>query len=96
MSGDYLSAHDDGLVENSGRRVAFVYSLTQAWLPHWGGQTLFFDDPDGASAEAYMPQFNSLLLFAVPTRHAVTAVALTCRQVRYAMSGWFHAAPFDH
>lgn len=94
MSGDYLAAHDDGLTGNSGRRVAFVYSITPMWLPHWGGHTVFLDQAQQSRAETIIPNFNSLLLFAVPVPHVVTAIANICPFPRFAFTGWFHAKAF--
>jgi len=94
MAGDYLASHDDGLTEGGGRRIAFVYSLTKHWLPHWGGHTVFLPQREGSLAETVLPTFNSLLLFSVPVPHLVTAVAGNCFQARYSFTGWFHANEF--
>lgn len=91
MSGDFISTHDDGLTDHGGRRIAFVYSLTRDWLPHWGGHTMFMDNNDCSVAEAILPKFNSLVLFSVPTLHAVSTIASFCTEPRYAVTGWFHA-----
>jgi Rps23 Pro-64 3,4-dihydroxylase Tpa1-like proline 4-hydroxylase len=84
--GHFLSAHDDA-VEGKNRHAAYVFSLTPAWRPEWGGLLLFHGE-DGHVAEAYVPKFNSLTLFAVPQPHSVSMVAPFAAARRYSVTGW--------
>ncbi|HZF96402.1 MAG TPA: 2OG-Fe(II) oxygenase family protein [Allosphingosinicella sp.] len=84
--GHFLSAHDDA-IEGKNRHAAYVFSLTPAWRPEWGGLLLFHGE-DGHIAEAYVPRFNSLTLFAVPQAHSVSMVAPFAAARRYSVTGW--------
>lgn len=89
LPGHFLTVHDDG-VEGKGRRAAFVLSMSESWRPDWGGLTLFFRD-DGQVDEAFVPAFNTLALFKVPQKHAVSVVAPFAGAPRFAITGWFRA-----
>ncbi|MBI4440912.1 2OG-Fe(II) oxygenase [Candidatus Woesearchaeota archaeon] len=86
---DYLLLHDDRL---ESRQVAFIYYLT-TMQPKQGGQLMLYaSDARGMPsriARTYLPQENSLMLFAVSRRswHAVSEVV---NAKRYAIGGWFH------
>jgi len=82
---DFLTIHDDGF--DSGKLVAYALNMTPSWRPDWGGALQFFDRDDHID-EGYLPTFNSLNLFRVPMRHAVSQVA-AFGGFRYAISGWF-------
>jgi Rps23 Pro-64 3,4-dihydroxylase Tpa1-like proline 4-hydroxylase len=84
--GHFLSAHDDA-VEGKNRHAAYVFGLTPAWRPEWGG-LLLFHGADGHIAEAYVPMFNALTLFAVPQPHSVSMVAPFAPARRYSVTGW--------
>lgn len=87
--GHFLAAHDDTGEATERRRVAYVLSMCAVnWRPDWGGQLLFLDDANDVEA-GYTPRFNTLNLFAVPRRHAVSAVAPYAPLARYAITGWF-------
>jgi SM-20-related protein len=64
--------------------------MTPIWRPDLGGVLAFIDD-SGNIAEGYVPAFNVLNVFRVPARHAVTAVT-PFGGLRYAITGWLHAA----
>lgn len=85
--GNFLKVHDDTSAHDEGRRVAYVLGMTRGWRPDWGGQLQFLD-ADGDVEEAWVPRFNSLALFAVPTPHVVTYVAPFAQLPRYAVTGW--------
>ncbi|HEX8192451.1 MAG TPA: 2OG-Fe(II) oxygenase family protein [Allosphingosinicella sp.] len=91
--GHFLSAHDDD-VEGKNRHAAYVFGLSSAWRPEWGG-LLLFHGPDGHIAEAYVPQFNSLTLFAVPQPHSVSMVAPFAAARRYSVTGWLRSRSDD-
>jgi Rps23 Pro-64 3,4-dihydroxylase Tpa1-like proline 4-hydroxylase len=89
--GDFLTQHDD--FDKTGRklrRAAYVFNLTPRWQPDWGGQ-LQFIGPDGHVAEAWVPRFNALNVFAVPQPHAVSIVAPFAVGARYSVTGWLLA-----
>lgn len=89
--GHLLTAHDDDVAGKS-RRAAFVMNLTREWSTDWGG-LLAFHTPGEAAAEALVPTFNALNLFAVPQVHSVTMVAPFAAHRRYSVTGWLRSGP---
>lgn len=87
--GHFLTAHDD-LVPGKNRQAAYVFGLCPAWSADWGG-LLLFHRADGHVAEAYVPRFNSLNLFAVPQSHSVSIVAPFAAARRYSVTGWLRS-----
>lgn len=85
--GNFLKLHDDSGYPQEHRRVAYVLNMTREWRPDWGGQ-LQFVTAHGDIEEAWMPCFNSLALFLVPTWHTVSYVSPFAGQPRYAITGW--------
>jgi SM-20-related protein len=85
--GDFLTVHDD---ETGGhkRLVAYVLNMTPGWRAEWGG-VLQFVGPSGHIEHGYVPTFNALNLFRVPTKHFVSLVA-PFGGLRYSVTGWFH------
>lgn len=83
----FLGLHIDSHVAE-GWKVAYVMNFARAWREDWGGYLLFYDDA-GDVAAGYRPRFNSLTLFAVPQRHAVSYVPPFSPVGRYAITGWF-------
>jgi SM-20-related protein len=90
--GHFLTQHDDSGYSEQHRRVAYVLYLTRGWRADWGGQLQFLD-ARGDVEEVWMPRFNSLGLFLVPTPHVVTYVAPFATQPRYAITGWLCDGP---
>ena len=90
--GHFLTQHDDSGYAEQHRRVAYVLYLTRGWRADWGGQLQFLD-ARGDVEEVWMPRFNSLGLFLVPTPHVVTYVAPFATQPRYAITGWLCDGP---
>lgn len=86
-AGHFLTDHDD-LVEEEGRRLAYVLNLARDWKPDWGGY-LNFMDVKGNVAAGFMPRFNTMNLFVVPLRHNVSQVAQFAPMGRFAITGWF-------
>jgi SM-20-related protein len=84
--GHFLTTHDDG-VPGKQRKAAYVFNLSAAWRPEWGG-LLMFSGRDGHVEQAYVPTFNALNLFAVPQPHSVSYVAPYVPYRRYAVTGW--------
>ncbi|MCB1636533.1 MAG: 2OG-Fe(II) oxygenase [Xanthomonadales bacterium] len=85
-AGHFLSLHDDS-DQGSLRRAAFVFNLSPAWSPDYGG-LLQFVAGDGQVARAITPAFNTLSLFRVPTLHSVSSVAPYVDRARLALTGW--------
>lgn len=86
IPGHFLKRHDDSPKEE-GRRLAYVLSLTKEWQADWGGLLQFLDE-SGAVIDTFMPRYNALNLFRVPTQHCVSYVAPHARQPRYSITGW--------
>jgi SM-20-related protein len=84
--GDFLTPHDDEL-EGMNRRFAYVLSLTDGWLPRWGG-LLHFVDSEGGVEETITPRFNALSLFAIGQSHYVSQVATYAPIPRISVTGW--------
>lgn len=89
-AGDFLTGHDDD-VAGKHRLAAYVFGLTPAWRPEWGGILLFHDNSDGV-VSGHVPTFNTLDLFAVPQRHSVSIVTPAAPRRRFAVTGWLRAA----
>jgi Rps23 Pro-64 3,4-dihydroxylase Tpa1-like proline 4-hydroxylase len=88
-SGHFLTMHDDQ-TEHGRRRAAYVLNLTPGWKADFGGLLQFIDD-DGHVAEAYVPRFNALNIFAVPQLHSVSMVTPFAVGARYSVTGWLRA-----
>ncbi|QIQ86316.1 2OG-Fe(II) oxygenase family protein [Erythrobacter sp.] len=84
--GHFLTAHDDD-VAGKNRKAAYVMNLSCDWTADWGG-LLVFHAPGEARAEALVPSFNALNLFAVPQLHSVSMVAPWVPRRRYSITGW--------
>jgi hypothetical protein len=85
-AGDYSLPHEDQV----GRRsVAFIWYLTRAWRPEWGGH--FYWCPTGTYVK---PSFNTLLMFRVSrtSSHFVCPVAPQVQSKRLAVGGWWTRA----
>jgi SM-20-related protein len=89
--GDFLTQHDDRKSLSGGykRIAAYVLNMTPVWRADWGG-ILQFHDARGHIEEGFVPTFNALNMFRVPTVHSVSQVALFGGH-RYSVTGWYHA-----
>lgn len=87
-AGHFLTLHDDADYEGEERRCAYVLNFSRGWRAEWGGLLQFVDD-EGSVAESFVPHFNSLSLFRVPTRHIVSYVAPYATGHRLSITGWF-------
>jgi len=87
--GHFLKVHDDLGLDDERRRVAYVLYMTRKWHTDWGGQLQFLTK-SGDIEEAWVPTFNSLALFVVPTWHAVTYISPFAKRRRLAITGWLH------
>ena len=88
-AGHFLSSHEDDS-PGTNRQVAYVLSLTPTWRPEWGGLLEFIGD-DGHIEAGYVPNFNSLRMFRIPTSHYVSCVAPYAIGGRYSITGWLRA-----
>lgn len=84
--GEFLKNHSD-IDTKEGRRYAYVINLSRGWQADWGG-LLHFTDAAGSVVETFVPRWNSLSLFRVPTDHHVSLVAPWAENPRYAITGW--------
>ncbi|MDI9237999.1 2OG-Fe(II) oxygenase family protein [Lysobacter sp. LF1] len=86
-AGHFLRYHTDA-ESREGRLYAYVLNLTRDWQADWGG-LLQFIDGEGRITDTFLPRWNTLSLFKVPTGHAVSLVAPWAEQDRMAITGWF-------
>lgn len=86
-AGHFLRYHTDA-ESREGRLYAYVLNLTRDWQADWGGLLQFVDD-EGRVTDTFLPRWNTLSLFKVPTGHAVSLVAPWAEQDRMAITGWF-------
>lgn len=84
--GDFLTRHDDA-VPGKDRSAAYVLSLNPLWRTEWGGLLLMHHEGDHG-ADALVPGFNRLNLFAVPQLHSVSEVTRAAAYRRYSITGW--------
>jgi len=90
LPGHFLRVHNDvyRASERDVRRAAYVVNLTREWHADWGGLLEFLDD-DRRVVETWMPAWNGLAMFRVPTWHCVSCVAPYATAPRLAITGWF-------
>lgn len=84
--GQFLRTHSD-IDSQEGRLFAFVLNLSRTWQADWGGLLHFLDDA-GAITATFMPHWNTMTLFKVPTPHLVSMVMPWAEQERLAITGW--------
>ncbi len=85
--GHFLTSHDDNLADKN-RLAAFVFNLTHDWLPDWGGNLMFYDE-DNNVEQVFVPKLNSLSLFLIGNKHAVSLVSPFAKRPRLSITGWF-------
>jgi len=74
------------------RRFAYVIGLTRDWNADMGGLTQFMDD-EGSVVDCFVPTFNTLIVFAVPTKHLVSYVPEWVFGERLSITGWLTIKP---
>lgn len=89
QAGHFLREHSDHSPDEP-RLAAYVLSFARDWQSDWGGLLQFLDE-DGDVSRALLPRFNTLNLFAVPRRHAVSQVASWSPGLRFSLTGWLRA-----
>lgn len=87
--GHVLTAHND-VSAGKNRLYGYVLNFTREWRADWGGNLVFYG-PDGHIEHGWVPAFNALNLFVVPTRHAVTQVASFAQRDRLSIVGWLRS-----
>lgn len=87
-AGNFLTVHDDESYDGQTRLYAYVLNFSDSWRADWGGQ-LQFHDHDGNVIQCFLPRFNSMSLFKVPTPHSVSMVTPFAHGPRLAITGWF-------
>lgn len=87
---DYLLCHDDQL---SGRRIAYIYYLSEGFIEKDGGSLVLFNTDKGkpgSVAKVYPPKANSLMLFEVSTKSFHEVTESLSDKKRYTITGWLH------
>lgn len=87
--GQFLTLHDD-LAEGKHRLAAYVLGLTPDWATDYGGQLQFLNR-HGDVEDVFIPGFNVLSVFKVPSLHQVTTVAAHVSHSRLSITGWLRA-----
>jgi hypothetical protein len=87
--GHVLTAHND-VMPGKNRLYGYVLNFTRDWRADLGGNLVFYG-PDGHIEHGWVPAFNALNLFVVPTRHAVTEVASFAPRDRLSIVGWLRS-----
>lgn len=87
--GHVLTAHND-VSPGKNRLYGYVLNFSRDWRADWGGNLVFYG-PDGHIEHGWVPAFNALNLFVVPTRHAVTQVASFAAKDRLSIVGWLRS-----
>ena len=84
-----LSVHDDA--SDSNRQFVYTISLTRNWSTVWGGQLQFLSE-NGRVLDSYVPTFNTVILYKVPSVHQVSRVAKFVPHPRASLAGLYFAA----
>lgn len=87
---DYLLCHDDQL---KGRKIAFVYYLSEDFQEEDGGSFVMFSSEDGKPGKVlkkYLPLWNSFLMFEVSEKSFHEVEENFSDKERYSIGGWFH------
>lgn len=87
--GHVLTSHND-VSPGKNRLYGYVLNFSRDWRADWGGNLVFYGD-DGHIQHGWVPAFNALNLFVVPTRHAVTQVASFAARDRLSIVGWLRS-----
>lgn len=87
--GDHSLPHTDW---SDQRTVAYVWHLSKAWQPEFGGALYWAQSPHATAF--HHASFNTLVLFLVTTEsaHFVTTVGAQAKGKRLAFNGWWQSA----
>lgn len=87
-SGHFLKRHsDDGYKAARTRKVAYVLSMSDQWQADWGG-LLHLQNDQNQIEQTFVPTYNTMILFTVPTSHFVSQVTNFCPNTRFSLTGW--------
>lgn len=87
---DYLLCHDDEL---EGRKIAYIYYLSEDFSEKDGGALALLEDNDGKpgkTSKRYYPKWNSLMIFEVSKKSWHEVEEVIGKKRRYAIGGWLH------
>lgn len=89
--GHFNGPHHDGI----NGRIAFVFHLSQNWMPWYGGLFLRLSKDYKKVDTTVVPSFNKLVVFDVygnehGSPHLVTEVAQGCANRRISFTGWYN------
>lgn len=88
--GNFLTLHDDQGKLEEGWRLAYVMSFAKKWRADWGGLLHFYEEDGQGVTETFVPRFNALSIFRVPTFHSVSIVSPFAPHGRFSIAGWFY------
>ena len=87
-SGHFLKRHsDDGYKAERTRKVAYVLSMSENWQADWGG-LLHLQNNHNQIEKTFVPTYNTIIFFRVPTPHFVSQVTNFCPDTRFSLTGW--------
>jgi SM-20-related protein len=86
-AGHFLTIHTDDAPDKN-RKLAYVLGLNEGWSPTWGGQLQFLKSHQRVT-RSFVPKFNALSVFRVPTPHHVSQVTSFAPKGRVSLTGWF-------
>jgi len=72
------------------RMVGQIFGFSRHWQPHWGGLLHLMDD-GGNIRDVVPPDFNTLVLYRVPTIHFISQMATYAPEHSYSIEGWLSA-----
>jgi Rps23 Pro-64 3,4-dihydroxylase Tpa1-like proline 4-hydroxylase len=87
---DFLLCHDDQL---QGRKVAYIYYLSQDFKESDGGALTLLADKEGHPSQVikqYPPLYNSVILFTVSQKSWHEVLEVLSDKKRYAIGGWLY------
>lgn len=88
--GDYLLCHDDQVED---RKIAYILYLSKDFTQKDGARFVLFNNKNGkphTEAKAYIPAWNSLLVFEVSDLSFHSVEENCSDKDRYAIGGWLH------
>jgi Rps23 Pro-64 3,4-dihydroxylase Tpa1-like proline 4-hydroxylase len=85
---DNFQTVGDGVHLSAKASIGFTLNLAKNWRADWGGITLFTGQ-DQHIAEVFIPKFNSLEIFEIPTNHFISMVTHYAGDFRISIAGSF-------
>jgi len=87
---DHFQTCGNGTERGKKSGIGFSLNLAWDWTADWGGNTLFYDQT-GNVEELFIPGYNSLEIFEIPTTHSISTVATYAPSHRLSITGAFLA-----